>query len=313
MRIVVVGAGAMGTLFGGRLARAGHEVAFIETDAARVDAINADGVFENDAVVRCRASLPGATKGNADLLILFTKSAHTGTAIRQNAGLLATDGQVLTLQNGLGNGRTIAGIVGTDRVLVGITNWPADLVGHGRIHVSGAGTVKLWSLDGVNRPVIHHVASALDDANLCAAAEPSVEVAIWEKVIFNAALNGIAALTGLTVGQIGEVQAVRSITLRLVAEGVRIAHASGAMVEENKVLANVSFALANHRDHKPSMLQDVEAGRITEVDAIQGGLLDAATAHGLTSPVLETCTALLRGVDARSTLARHQTPHVPTP
>lgn len=303
MRIVVVGAGAMGTLFGGRLARAGHAVAFIEAEPARVEAINAQGVFEDDTAVRCRAGLPGSHLGPADLLILFTKSAHTAMAIRQNAGLLASDGQVLTVQNGLGNGATIAGFVGPDRVLAGITNWPADLIGHGRIHVGGQGMVTLWSLDGVDRPAIHRVAAALDDAGLCAKADPSVEIAVWEKVIFNAALNGIAALTGLTVGQIGDVPATRGVTLRLVAEGVAIAQANGIGVDDHRVKENVLYALANHRSHKPSMLQDVEAGRLTEVDAIQGGLLDAATACGVAAPVLETCTALIRGIDARRATA----------
>lgn len=304
MRIVVVGAGAMGMLFGGRLARAGHDVTFVETDAARVAMINAQGVCENDESIPCRAGLPGALRGEADLLILFTKALHTGAAIRANAGLLRTGGVVLTLQNGLGNGAVIGEVVGQENVLVGITNWPADIVGNGRIHVGGTGTVKLWSLDGADRPVVHRVAEILDGARLAATAEPTVEVAIWQKVIFNAALNGVAALTRMTVGQIGDCADTRAVALGMVTEGIAAALASGVTVDAAGVRAQVDFALVHHRDHKASMLQDIEAGRVTEVEAIHGGLLLAARSAGLAVPTLETCTALLRGLDQANQLRR---------
>ncbi len=218
MKIMVVGAGAMGTLFGGRLARAGHQVVFVDTDPARVAAIAANGVWENDIPARCAAALPGVAQGETDLLILFTKAQHTAAAMVQNAGALRPDGMVLTLQNGLGNGVAIAGVVGADRVLVGITNWPADLLGHGRIHVAGDGMVKFWSLTGADTPAIHQVAAALAEADLGASAEPSVKVAIWEKVIFNAALNGICALTRMTVGEVGDFAPARDLALQVVAE-----------------------------------------------------------------------------------------------
>ncbi|MBF5091403.1 2-dehydropantoate 2-reductase [Novosphingobium sp. NBM11] len=304
MKVAVIGAGAMGMLFGGRLARVGHDVMLIDVDAARVAAIDAHGVTENGAAVKCRAFLPGAAPPDmADLLIVFTKATHTVPAIRQNAALLRAGGVVLTLQNGLGNGAAIAAEVGADHVLVGITNWPADLKGHGEIHVGGSGMVKLWSFDGADRSVIHSIADALADAGLNASAEPSVDAAIWTKVIFNATLNGIAALTGLTVGEIGDIEPTRALAMRLVAEGVAIAGASGITIDEEEVRSSVSFALTHHRDHKPSMLQDVEAGRRTEVDAIQGALVDAAHHHGIAVPALDTCVALLRGIDARNARA----------
>ncbi|NKJ01607.1 2-dehydropantoate 2-reductase [Novosphingobium sp. SG707] len=297
MKVVVVGAGAMGTLFGGRLARAGHQVVFVDTDPARVAAIAVDGVWENDSPALCEAALPGVVQGEADLLILFTKAQHTAAAMAQNAGALRPDGMVLTLQNGLGNDAAIASVVGSDRVLVGITNWPADLLGHGRIHVAGHGMVKLWSLIGEDIPVIHTIAEALAQADLGAMAEPSVTVAIWEKVIFNAALNGICALTRMTVGQVGDFLPARDLASQVVEEGIATALANGVAVDGDRVRQSVEFAMANHRAHKPSMLQDVEASRPTEVDAIQGGLLAAADRHGVASPALAHCTALLRSLD----------------
>ncbi|WP_171798652.1 MULTISPECIES: 2-dehydropantoate 2-reductase [unclassified Novosphingobium] len=297
MKIMVVGAGAMGTLFGGRLARAGHQVVFVDTDPARVAAIAANGVWENDIPACCAAALPGVAQGETDLLILFTKAQHTAAAMVQNAGALRPDGMVLTLQNGLGNGVAIAGVVGADRVLVGITNWPADLLGHGRIHVAGHGMVKFWSLTGADTPAIHRVAAALAEADLGASAEPSVKVAIWEKVIFNAALNGICALTRMTVGEVGDFAPARDLALQVVAEGITIALANDVAVDGERVRQAVAFAMTHHRAHKPSMLQDVEAGRPTEVDAIQGGLLAAAHRHGMTTHALAHCTALLRSID----------------
>lgn len=287
----------MGTLFGGRLARTGHQVVFVDTDPARVATIAANGVWENDSPAHCEAALPGVVSGEADLLIVFTKAQHTAAAMAQNAGALRPDGMVLTLQNGLGNDVAIAGVVGADRVLVGITNWPADLLGHGRIHVAGHGMVKLWSLTGEDTPVIHKVVAALSEADLGATAEPSVRVAIWEKVIFNAALNGICALTRMTVGQVGDFLPARALALQVVEEGIATALANDVAVDGERVRQSVAFAMANHRAHKPSMLQDVEAGRPTEVDAIQGGLLAAADRHGVAAHALSHCTALLRSLD----------------
>lgn len=295
--IAVIGAGAMGTLFGARLARAGHSVVFIDADRDRVAAINADGVFEDALDVQCQAFLPGEAVGTVDLIIVFTKSMFTGEAVRQNLGLVGPGTAVLTLQNGLGNAARIAELVGGAKVLCGITNWPADLIGHGRIHVGGKGVVKLWSLAGDDSQQIHEVAQMLDEAGLAASAEPNVETQIWEKVIFNAALNGVAALTGMTVGQIGDSPPARTTAMSMVQEGIAIALGNGIPVDGNSVLANVEYAMAHHRNHKASMLQDVEAGRTTEVDSIQGGLLDAAAAIGMEAPTLATCTALLRAID----------------
>lgn len=304
MKVVVIGTGAMGTLFGSRLARTGHDVTFIDADRERVDVINRDGVAENHEGTAAKAAMPGQVLGTVDLVIVFTKAMFTAAAIEQNLGLIGEDTSVLTLQNGLGNGEKIAALTGADKVLCGITNWPADLVGHGQIHVDGQGTVKLWSLDGTDRPSIHAVATALDDAGLSATAEPEVQRHIWEKVIFNAALNGVGALTRLTVGEIGDFAPSREIALGIVAEGIAIAHGSGVPVDGAAVEASVEFSMANHRQHKTSMLQDVEAGRLTEVDSIHGGLLDAAQAAGVKAPLLHACTSLLRSIDHANGLRR---------
>lgn len=135
-----------------------------------------------------------------------------------------------------------------------------------------------------------------------AKAELSGINAIWDKVIFNAALNGITALTGLTVGQIGDIEPVNALAMKIVSEGVAVARANEIALDEDAVRSSVQFALANHRDYKPSMLQDVEAGRRTEVDSIQGALVEEARRHKIAVPILETCAALLRGNDGRNML-----------
>lgn len=299
MKIVVVGAGAMGTLFGGRLARARHEVSFVDADLTRVAAINSIGVFEGDQHVVCDAWAPGTFPAAVDLLIIFTKSTHTALAISANVNILKPDGVVLTLQNGLGNDGIIADVIGQGRTLVGMTNWPAHLIDHGRVSVGGEGHVALWAMEDVGKPKALEVAEALDGAGLRARADPEVYVGIWEKVIFNAALNSSTALTGLTVGGVADTAPVRALALRLVEEGIAVAVARGVAVDPARVRQNVMFALEHHRPHKPSMLQDVEAGRATEVDAILGRLVTGGGELRIPTPCLETCAALLKGVDAR--------------
>lgn len=303
MKIAVVGAGAMGTLFGGRLARAGNDVVMIDADPERVAAINIDGLVENDLigkVARVPAALAEETRFAADLILIFTKSLHTASAMAQAAHLLAPGGTVLTLQNGLGNDAAVAGVIGADRVLVGMTTWPADLVGHGRVHVPGEGAVKIWSMTGEHRAAIDLVSSTLNIAALRCSVDADVIAAIWQKVIFNSAMNGVAALTGMTVGLMADFLPARDLIERVVSEGISIARGVGIAVDAASLRSTIADALAQHRGHKPSMLQDVEAGRPTEVDAILGALVAHAASCGVDAPHLLTCASLIRSIDNRS-------------
>ncbi|MGU7772210.1 ketopantoate reductase family protein [Burkholderia sp. MR1-5-21] len=310
MRIAILGAGAMGSLFGGLLAEAGEDVTLIDVNDAHLAAIHRDGLrIENDRGDR-RVSALRAVRPDAaalahgepfDLLIVFTKSLHTRAALGGVRALLTPHTSVLTLQNGLGNVETLREFVPMERILVGVTTWPADVAGLGHVRSHGDGVIRMMSADGATRPVASAAADALTRAGLTCTLDADVWASIWEKVAFNAALNTLCAVTGCTVDQLGARDDGPRLALAIAAETAAVACAKGIAVDAERIAAKVRHAIDAHRGHRPSMLQDVLAGRRTEIDAINGAVVAAARETGIAVPHTETLLGLVRLIDARNT------------
>ncbi|WP_412525407.1 ketopantoate reductase family protein [Burkholderia lata] len=310
MRIAILGAGAMGSLFGGLLAESGEAVTLIDVNDAHLDAIRRDGLrIDDDRGERTLRALhvlrPEAANAQAspdtpfDLLIVFTKSLHTRHALDGVRALLSPYTYVLTLQNGLGNVETLNAFVPIERILVGVTTWPADLAGPGHVHSHGAGVVRMMTADGAERSFAAAVADTLSRAGLACSLDEDVWAAIWEKVAFNAALNTLCAVTNCTVDQLGNLHDGPWLALAIAAEVAAVARAKGIAVDGERIARNVEHAIRTHRGHRPSMLQDVLAGRRTEIDAISGKVVAAAREAGVAVPHAETLLALVRLIDAR--------------
>ena len=303
--IAILGAGAMGSLFGGLLAEAGHRVTLVDIDDAHLDAIRSEGLrLTTDTGTRVvnnlRVSRPEHVSVAPELLLVFTKTMHTEAALASVQSFLGPDTAVLSLQNGLGNVERIARYVARERVMVGMTTWPADKPGAAQVSSHGSGEIRLMNADGKTHAHLQRAIDALNSAALNCAADPDVWSAIWEKVAFNAALNSLCALTQCTVGELSNVPDGEALTLKIVAEVATVGRASGVVVDEAHVVDNVRHALANHRAHRPSMLQDVLAGRKTEIDAINGAVVEAARAADVAAPCTECLLQLVHLVDARS-------------
>jgi 2-dehydropantoate 2-reductase len=298
MKIAIVGAGAMGGLFGARLALAGQEVSFVEASAQAIEVISQQGLRLETPEVQTTVEVPIARaaqfSGSFDLLVIFTKGFHTAAAIDSVRHLVGPDTWALSVQNGLGNADIIASVVPAERVIIGMTNLPADLVAPGVVHSHGEGHINLWSLNGEDASRVHQVAAVFSQAGLPCAADPQVQVAIWEKVAFNAALNSVCAVTRQTVGAVGGSAYGRQVLGNLVEETLAVALAAGIAVDRQRVEAAVDYALANHQQHKPSMLQDLEAGRKTEIDFISGAVVAQSKRLEVPTPVLQALYNLVK-------------------
>jgi len=299
MKIAILGAGAMGSLFGGLLAEAGQAVTLIDINEAHLGAIREGGLrLETDSgqrrVTSMKVGRPGEVTEAPDLLVVFTKTLHTTAALDGVRSLIGPMTQVLSLQNGLGNVEAIGAFVPKERTLIGVTTWPADLVGPGHVHSHGQGAIRLMSADGVQRPAVAEVVAALSAAGLRCEADATVWAAIWEKVAFNAALNSLCAVTGCSVDQLGAVDDGTSMAFAIVSEVVAVARALGIEANAAKCQANVSHAIATHAGHKPSMLQDMLAGRRTEVESINGAVVSRAKTLGLAVPHTQVLLGLVR-------------------
>jgi len=305
MKISIVGAGAMGSLFGGLLAESGNEVTLIDVNDAHIGAVRTEGLrLATDGgdrqVTALKAVRPEDAAGFPDLLLVFTKTLHTSAALSGVRHLLGPGVHVLSLQNGLGNIEKIAGFVPPERVLIGVTTWPADMIGPGHVHSHGKGVVRLMAADGIDRPFVSEVTEVLTKAGLDCTSDSTVWAAIWEKVAFNAALNSICAVSGCTVDELGKVPDGSRLANDVVTEVLSVALRLGIDVDLAKCRGNVASAIAQHKGHKPSMLQDVLAGRRTEVESINGAVVALAGPLNIALPVTETLLALVRLAQART-------------
>ena len=303
MQIAVIGAGAMGSLFGGRLAEAGNDVVLVDVDQAHVSAINEAGLRleadDGDRRIRVAAGPADSFEGARDLLLVFTKGMHTEKAVASASHLIGPQTWALTVQNGLGNADVIARYVRPENIAFGMTNFPADLKGPGHVASHGSGTVSIWTLSGRHDPRIDDIQRTLSAAGLPCTADPQVEVAIWEKVAFNAALNSISAVAKLTVGAIGDHEEGRRLAQSIVAETLAIAKARGLAVDANRTSHALEHAFNSNRSHQPSMLQDVLAGRPIEIATINGAIVAAGRALGIEAPVTETLFRLVKLIEAK--------------
>ncbi len=292
----------MGCLFGGMLHRAGHDVTLIDVSAVQIAAINQVGLLldRNGEVhtVRVPAALAADVGLSPELVVLFTKTLHSEAALESIRCLISEDTVLLSLQNGLGNEEVMARFVPRARIVQGVTTFPADLVAPGHVHSVGFGHSQIMSLDGLVTPRLESIRLALDDAGLECEISPHVATVIWEKVAFNCALNALTAVTRLRIGFIADSLEATNLARSVAAEVVEVANRKGIGARKNVVLATISAALAEHRDHQPSMLQDMLARRLTEVGSLNGAVVSEAETLGFRVPFTEALYLLVRTLES---------------
>jgi len=298
--IAVLGAGALGSYIGGRLAEHGAPVVLIGRDAKRLAVIARDGIRieddRGDRLVRVRAARAAELDEPVGLVIVLTKAIDTAAAIESMRHLIGPDTWAVTLQNGIGNGETIAAVVPAARVAIGMTDIPAGLLGAAHVRSPGRGAIRLWSMDGTDSAALRAIETLLAGAGFNCAATREIATDIWEKVAFNGALNALGAITRRTNGELDNPDG-RAIAHAVVDEAVAAGTALGVPVERARILAKIDGALTQHRAHKGSMLQDVLAGRPTEIDFINGAIVRAAERAGLAAPVNQTLVRLVHLIE----------------
>ena len=303
MRVAVLGAGAMGCLYGAALHRGGADVVLVDVNPQHIAAINADGLELDTRAGLERLPLPARRpeelREPVDLILLFTKTFHTDAALQGAAAAIAPDTHVLTLQNGLSNDEVVARHVARDKVIAGVSTLPSDLVGPGKVRSHGEGGSQIYPAFGDDPAFARQVAELLGAGGLPTTLVPDIQAAIWGKAIFNATMNTLCALTRRTPGFLGAHQESRALINAAVEEGIAAARACGVAVDGGKIHALTHVSVTDHADHEASMLQDVKAGRRTEVDAIAGAIVRAAQEAGVATPVLETLLRLVKLEEAK--------------
>jgi 2-dehydropantoate 2-reductase len=298
MRIAVIGCGAVGSLFAANLGTLDDvEVWGHDPWREHVDAINANGLRLSGAgeiVGRVRATADPAELPPSELGIVAVKSMHTSAAIAATAHAFE-QGAVCSVQNGAGNEELIAEHVG--EVIRGTTFPAGHVIGPGHVGWDTKGDTHIGPFEASPAPMekVEALADACTRAGMPTHALADARGAQWRKLIFNAASNAIAALTGRTHGQVAE-PPTRELALAVMAEGRAVADAQGIVLDMSP---EELFDHAARRDvaygHKPSMLQDVEAGRTTEIDFLNGAIVAFGERYGVDAPLNRALTQLIKG------------------
>ncbi len=299
MRIAVVGAGAMGAIFGARFAEAGHDTVLVDVATPLVDKLNTDGVVvmrgEEETTTRVSATTDPRSAGAMDAVVFFTKCYHTAAAADLARPLVGPDTVVASLQNGWGNGDVLAGVYPTGQIVVGVTYNSGTVLELGKVAHPGVGPTTMGPYDSESTAGAERLAEAVSSTGLEASVASPVRPEIWKKLILNAATLPSAALTGMPAGSLtahGDMHELVSETAR---EAVAVAQALGYEIDAEERVSYIHGLLERAGPAKASMLQDFEAGRRTEIDVINGAVVKAADDTGVAVPLNRGFVALVRG------------------
>ncbi len=298
MKIAVVGAGAMGSLFGAMLAEAGNDVWLYDVWGEHVAAINKDGlVIEREGktrTLRIDATTDPDQIGQAALIIIFVKSTHTAAAAETARKLAGSAGVVVTLQNGMGNADILAQSIHPERVLAGTTSHGATMLGPGRIRHAGAGatTIGAWAATKQGRMHAGRLADFFTGIGIDSQSVDDVRRVLWNKLLINIGINAITALTAIKNGQILDLEITRKLSCMAVEEAMEIAGRMQIPIRQDAVEHVYAVARATAAN-RSSMGQDVDNRRQTEIGTINGYIVREARRLGMQAPVNETLTALI--------------------
>lgn len=303
MRIAILGAGAMGCMFGARLSLSGQDVTMIahRQESAAILAGGIDLALDGQQYHAPVSSAVASDIHEAfDLIILFTKTMASRSALDSVRHLLPNEGDtvLLSLQNGLGNDRLLLEYTDADHAMVGVTNFPSDLIKTGTVVSHSTGYVKFMFADGKERPTAEKINQVFLHAGLNSSLEPSIMTAIWEKAGFNACQNAICGICNVPCGGIPKAPEGDDLSRRIIHETAITANAYGISVSEERMISTVEKSFRDYSDHYPSMAQDLQHGRKTEIGAINGQIIEYAHAKGLEVPYTETVYDLIRIIEA---------------
>lgn len=306
MNVLVMGAGALGSVFGGFLAKAGHQVTLVgrapHMAAIRDRGLQIQGIWgeysiDNLGTCTTTAEVP---REDLDLVLITTKSYDTEHAAREVLPLLSDKTLVISAQNGLGNVETISQVIGDHRAASARVIFGVEAVAPGRVEITVyADNVMLGSpSDGVDYKRILETAGAFTQAGIPAEATREIDKFIWGKVLYNCSLNALSALLEVAYGELGERVETREIMASVIQEIFSVAQRKGVGLawtsppEYEKLL--LERLIPDTYSHHASMLQDVSRGKRTEIDSMNGAITRLGEELGIPTPVNRMLTQLVK-------------------
>jgi 2-dehydropantoate 2-reductase len=303
VKICMLGAGSMGSTFGGVLTEAGEDVYLLDSWKEHVETINRHGLKisedTSERIVKARATTDCREIGPVDLVIVFVKSFDTKESMESNLPLIGDNTMVLSLQNGLGNEETLENIVGREHLIGGRTLVGGVLTAPGEVLIGRKGKLtSIGELNGETTERISLVADVFNKAGLETAISDNIYTYMWSKLLINIATAALSGITGLTFGEFKQVEEMIECSGDAVSEAIAVAKAEGVELsvdDPKEVFYNAIKGLPF--DFKASILQSLEKGSVSEIDYIHGPVVRLGKKYGIPTPVNKTLVAGIKGVE----------------
>jgi 2-dehydropantoate 2-reductase len=301
LRVAVIGAGAMGSMFGAWLSTV-SKVWLIDVDQSLVEAIQRKGLTLNTPQKKAKTyaldatTSPETLEKPVDLVLIFTKSHHTENAAKTAKKLLKSDGVVLTLQNGLGNYETLCKTIGPERSMVGVTSHGATLVEPGHVLHAGSGPTYV-AKDARQSTSISYL---LNQAGIETTECEDLQSVLWGKLTINAGINALAAILRVPNGALERHAASRYLMHKAVEETLLVAKGCGVSLPWQDPYSQVEKVCRATAKNRASMLQDILKGRRTETSAIHRAIAEKGHAIGIDVPFLRFLAEVVEALEETS-------------
>ncbi len=294
----------MGSVYAGLLAAAGHEVWAVDTWREHIEAMKVNGLrvegASGDRSVKVNATTDSKEVGVCDLVIVATKTMHVEPAAQASRVLLGRDTSVISIQNGLGGPDITANILGNDRVIVGVVGgFGASMKAPGHVHHNGWELVRLGEYRGPITPRLQSIAKVWESGGFRVKCFDDIDQLVWEKLICNVCFSGTCAVTERTIGEVMEDADAWRVASGCAVEAFQVAKARGIKLDVSNPVEYVRAFGSKIPNARPSMLLDHLAGRMSEIEAINGAIPPAAEALGLSAPFNTVISALVRAKERK--------------
>ena len=293
----------MGSIYGGHLSLH-NDVTLIDTNSALVERLNKEGLIleENgtDNVYHPHVQTSAAGLEKADLIILFTKSLYSRSALESARGIIGPDTYLMTLQNGAGHEYLLMEFTDKDHIIIGTTEDNGALISPGHIHHGGKGVTNIGLLNGGDRAVLENVKKCFDPCGFDVRIQSNIQHLIWDKLMTNASLSVLTAILQCDMSYISRNENARALCTLLIKETVAVANAMGLEFSFEDVRAKVMATSENNKGGYTSIMMDIKNGRRTEVDTLSGAVVRKADELDVAVPNMKMAVALVHALEGKS-------------
>ncbi|MDD6716256.1 MAG: ketopantoate reductase family protein [Firmicutes bacterium] len=302
MKIAVIGAGAMGSIYGGHLSLH-NDVTLIDTNPKVIETVQQNGLKieenEQENIYRPAAAISSEGMEPVDLIILFVKALYSKAALSGNRNLIGSDTYVMTLQNGSGHEDILGEFVPQDHIIIGTTEDNGAVLGFGHIRHGGVGNTNVGMLTEDKENFLNRLKESFDSCGFNVRIHPNIQQLIWDKLFTNVSLSAVTAVLQVNIGYIAANEYAWKMTMALLHEAVETAHALGLEADEEKLAEKIKATSAGSPEGVTSICADIRAGRKTEVDTISGSVVRAAHKAGIPVPVHEFVVNTIHALEGR--------------